>query len=217
MSYSVLDNLIIGNYDDSKYLPTFAETNISETVIRNENNNCLDEENNVDSDHHCIFSNLKENDTKNKFPVGQNLFEGYDIYFNMVTHVSHETVRNILERIVTSIFLLNCLESTNYFIDNVESNVDCKSSNQQEILTERIMFAGFLFHAYSVLLSNVHAVSEHNSSGTKDDQESQASNSIKRKTTGSGLFPRAASILNHSCDPNTTCIYTNGKTQVSNL
>jgi predicted ATPase len=39
MSYSVLDNLIIGNYDDSKYLSTFAETNISETDIIKENNN----------------------------------------------------------------------------------------------------------------------------------------------------------------------------------
>ena len=145
------------------------------------------------------------------------MFEGYDIYFNMVTHVSHETIYNIFERIVASIFLLNCLESTNYFKDNVESNVECILNNQQETLTERIMFAGFLFHAYSVLLSNVHAVSELDSSGIKDDQESETSSIIKRNTTGSGLFPKTASILNHSCDPNTTCVYINGKTQVSNI
>ena len=79
------------------------------------------------------------------------------------------------------------------------------------------LIAGFLFNAYSILLSNVHAISEHNSSGTKNDQESERSSIIKRNTTGSGLFPRTASILNHSYDPNTTCIYINGKTQVSNI
>ena len=96
----------------------------------------------------------------------------------MVTHISDGTIPNILERIVTSIFLLNCLEATNYFKDNMDLNVECNSSNQQEILTERIMFAGFLFHAYSVLLSNVHALSELNSSGTKDDQDPETSTLI---------------------------------------
>ena len=70
------------------------------------------------------------------------------------------------------------------------------------------MFAGLIFHAYSVILPNNHSV------GEVDNSELKSFVGIKRNLLGNCVFPRVASILNHSCDPNTSPVYINGNTQV---
>jgi hypothetical protein len=180
----------------------------------NNNNNCLDEKNNFEDEEHSIFSNFNIIDRKTECPVGQNEFEGYDIYFNMVTHITETSIQEIFKRIIASIFLLNCLESTGYFKENLQCNDEPSINDEKEVLYERILFSGLLFHAYSVILSNVHSVSEVNANDTKEGLESDSFVGIKRNNTGNCLFPKVASMVNHSCDPNTTCIYI-GKTQVN--
>ena len=142
-------------------------------------------------------------------PVGAPDFDGYDIFFNMVTHVKKTSVYDIFERIIMSIFLLNCLESTGYFDQDIQtdekSNSDARDSTSLE---KRIMFAGLIFHAYSVILPNNHSV------GEVDSSDLNGFVGIKRKLVGNCVFARVASILNHSCDPNTSPVYINGNTQV---
>ena len=71
------------------------------------------------------------------------------------------------------------------------------------------MFAGLIFHAYSVILPNNHSV------GEVDSSDLNGFVGIKRKLVGNCVFARVASILNHSCDPNTSPVYINGNTQVN--
>ena len=76
------------------------------------------------------------------------------------------------------------------------------------------MFAEFLFKAHSIMFCNVHSISEIDSVETSKDLESESNCGITRASTGIVLFPKVASMMNHSCDPNTACFYANGKTQV---
>ena len=141
-------------------------------------------------------------------PVGVSDFNGYDIFFNMVTHVKKMSVYDIFERIILSIFLLNCLETTNYFSkDKKEKNKNNSHSSDVE-LERRIMFVGLIFHAYSVILPNNHSV------GEVDSSELNGFVGIKRNIVGNCVFARVASVLNHSCDPNTSPVYIKGNTQV---
>ena len=196
---------------------SMIDKNVVEThtiVKENNNNNCIDEKNSFEDDEHSIFSNFNTIDRKTECPVGQIEFEGYDVYFNMVTHITQISIQEIFERIISSIFLLNCLESTGYFKESLELSEEPSLNDEKEVLRERIIFSGLLFHAYSVIMSNVHAVSEVNATDTKEGHESHLFVGIKRNITGNCLFPNVASMLNHSCDPNTACIY-NEKTQVN--
>ena len=175
----------------------------------------VEENNNLKEDAYSTPLQLnKKNNSKSQPTIGLSEFDGYDIYFNMVTHIAHLSNQEILERIVISVFLLNCLEATSYFHN--ASNSISENGVQGKITTreDRIMFAGFIFQAYCILLSNVHSLSEMDSSKTQKDLESESYLGIRRSIIGNALFPMAASILNHSCDPNTACIYINGKTQV---
>ena len=175
----------------------------------------VEENNNLKEDAYSTPLQLnKKNNSKSQPTIGLSEFDGYDIYFNMVTHIANLSNQEILERIVISVFLLNCLESTSYFRD--ASNSILENGGQGNITTreDRIIFAGLIFQAYCILLSNVHSLSEMDSSKTQKDLESESYLGIRRSIIGNALFPMAASILNHSCDPNTACIYINGKTQV---
>merc|ERR1719414_2459655 len=107
-----------------------------------------------------------------------------------------------------SVFLLNCLEATGYFERNPFMERE-KESKEESILEKRIMFAGLIFHAYSVILPNNHSV------GEVDNSDLKSFVGIKRNLLGNCVFPRVASILNHSCDPNTSPVYINGNTQVT--
>merc|ERR1712012_1545989 len=126
----------------------------------------------------------------------------------MVTHNKQMSVYDIFERIVMSVFLLNCLEATGYFKPDPFKEGE-KDSKEENILEKRIMFTGLIFHAYSVILPNNHSV------GEVDSSELNGFVGIKRKLVGNCVFARVASILNHSCDPNTSPVYINGNTQVT--
>ena len=147
-------------------------------------------------------------------PVGLDDFDGYDIFFNMVTDLSHVSILEVFERITMSLFLLNCLEATNYFKEELSHNNDVGSNDKDIELQRRIMFAGLIFHAYSVILSNNHTVGEVSSLNIDGELETATFVGIKRELIGNCVFARVASILNHSCDPNTSPVYVNGNVQV---
>ena len=193
---------------DKENLP---ESELSEGQNINQNH-----ENGFVTNHDTIYDDINgSKDIHMESPVGRKEFDGYDIYFNMVTHVDTLSVHEIFERIVTSIFLLNCLEATNYFKDQKPLLHQHINGKEETIgLKERVMFVGLLFHAYSVILSNVFATSEINTTDVDKQLELETFAGIPRSVTGNAMFPRVASMINHSCDPNTTCIYINGKTQV---
>ena len=165
-----------------------------------------------------LFSSTGNEDSKTKVPTDQENFERYDIYFDMVTHIETLSTQDMIERLITSLFLLNCLESTHYFDDSkTVSNGSSNLETEKKHLNERIMFAAYLFHAYSAILSNSFAVSEINASDVSEHQKSGTANRIQRKITGNAVFPTAARMINHSCDPNTSCLYIKGKTQVISI
>ena len=147
--------------------------------------------------------------------VGKNEFQGYDTYFNMVTHINSLSSTELCERVITALFLLRCLEETSYFNNCDREFIKDVNGNEEKIdLKERVMIAGLLLHAYSVILSNSHGFYEINTDECRNHDESSKFTGIPRVRIGNGMFPKAASMINHSCDPNTTCIYVNGKTQV---
>ena len=165
-----------------------------------------------------LFSIIGDEDIKTASPVGNETLQRYDIFFNMVTHIESLSTQDMMERLITSLFLLNCLEATHYFDDSktVSSGLS-HLKKEQTNLKERIMFAAYLFHAYSAILSNSFAVSEINASDVSEHQKSGTANRIQRKITGNAVFPTAACMINHSCDPNTSCLYISGKTQVISI
>lgn len=57
-----------------------------------------------------------------------------------------------------------------------------------------VFFLHLLFHFYTVVQSNNHSLLELTHVGT----------SVEKDIVGNALFPTVASILNHSCDPNTS-------------
>ena len=177
-------------------------------------NNCGDvEESNYENDNHSILFKLNEsNDSKLQATTDLDEFEGYDVYFNMVTHISHLSNYELFERIIKSVFLLNCLEATSFFKD--DKNSDFELSQTEPNIEERVLFAGFLFQAYCTILTNVHSISELDFTDAQEDANSESYLGVTTAMTGYVLFPNVSSIVNHSCDPNTSCFYTNGKTQV---
>ena len=193
-----------------------SSINESSTSSCEGTNTTLEEEKSVENiEVISLLSNGKLKSTDP--PVGVEEFDGYDIFFNMVTDLKHASILEIFERIIMSTFLLNCLEATNYFENdkfnfNDETNNDNKEKDFE--LQKRIMFSGLIFQAYSVTLSNNHTIGEVDSLNVENELELSSFVGIKRNLTGNCVFPRVASILNHSCDPNTSPVYINGKTQV---
>ena len=202
------------------------------------NNSSLDSSSTVSRD---MKSNVKEKQTdvldqierislisskslkRKESPVGSKQFDGYDIFFNMVTDLNYASITELFERIIMSTFLLNCMEATGYFASKV--NEDDSSSVSHETdpqIEDRVIFASLIFQAYSVILSNNHSVAEVSSlNDMKNDlNDAKAETSsfvgISRQVTGNCVFTRVASIFNHSCDPNTSPVYIDGKTQVFN-
>ena len=156
-------------------------------------------------------------------PVGSKQFDGYDIFFNMVTDLNYASLTEVFERIIMSTFLLNCMEATGYF--EREVNEDDRASVLRETgpkIEDRVIFTSLIFQAYSVILSNNHSVAEVSSlNDAKNDlndarAETTSFVGINRQVTGNCVFARVASIFNHSCDPNTSPVYIDGKTQVFN-
>ena len=177
-------------------------------------NNCGDvEESNYENDNHSILFKLNEsNDSKLQATTDLDEFEGYDVYFNMVTHISHLSNYELFERIIKSVFLVNCLEATSFFRN--DTNSDFELSQAEPNIEERVLFAGFLFQAYCTILTNVHSISELDFTDAQEDANSESYLGVTTAMTGYVLFPNVSSIVNHSCDPNTSCFYTNGKSQV---
>ena len=183
-------------------------------IFENESN--FEQQN--DSNGHTGSSTIDiKNDRNNKIKslIGQNKCDRYDVFFNLVTHVDTLSTKDLLERVITSIFLLNCLEATKYFADvKCVQNGSCNLQLENLSLDTRVKFAGLLFHSYCAILSNSFAVSEIDASDVDENKKPHNINRIQRTITGNAVFPTPASLINHSCDPNTTCIFINGKTQV---
>ena len=131
-----------------------------------------------------------------------------------MNHESQLSIQEIFERIIASVFLLNCLEATTYF--GFDKNSGLKNGVKEKNITieERVTFASLLFQAYCTLFCNVHSISEIDSVGTQEALKPESSPGITRSSTGIVLFPKVASMMNHSCDPNTACFYAAGKIQV---
>ena len=150
--------------------------------------------------------------------IGEDEFQGYDVYFNMVTHIENLPSTELCERIISALFLLSCLEETHYFNSHEKDLIKDVNGNEEKFyLKDRVMIAGLLFQAYSIILSNSHGFHEINTDECLKQDESSKFTGISRVRIGNGMFPKAASMINHSCDPNTTCIYVNGKTQVCSM
>ena len=143
-----------------------------------------------------------------------NDFEDYGIYFDLVNHISQLSIQEIFERVIASVFLLNCLEARTYFSNDKNSDSENGSKEKNVAIEERVMFASLLFQAYCIMFCNVHSISEIDSVETQEKLKSESNPGITRASTGIVLFPKVASIMNHSCDPNTACFYANGKIQV---
>ena len=120
--------------------------------------------------------------------------------------------KDFCERIIKSVFLVNCLEATSFF--KHDANSDFELSQAEPSIEERVLFAGFIFQAYCTILTNVHSISELDFTDAQEDANSESYLGVITAMTGYVLFPNVSSIVNHSCDPNTSCFYTNGKTQV---
>ena len=189
------------------------ESDILRSTSASENNYDIVEEMNNEDDNHSILFKLNENnDSKMEATTDFDEFDGYDVYFNMVTHISHLSNYELFERIIKSVFLVNCLEATSFFRN--DTNSDFELSQAEPNIEERVLFAGFLFQAYCTILTNVHSISELDFTDAQEDANSESYLGVTTAMTGYVLFPNVSSIVNHSCDPNTSCFYTNGKTQV---
>ena len=169
---------------------------------------------NGDEEYFLSFKFNGKKKSKYEACTESNDFENYGIYFDLVNHISHLSIQEIFERIIASVFLLNCLEATTYFSNDKNSGLENSVNENNIAIEERVMFAGFLFQAYCTLFCNVHSISEIDSVETQEELKSESNHGITRASTGIVLFPKVASMMNHSCDPNTACFYANGKTQV---
>ena len=131
-----------------------------------------------------------------------------------MNHISHLSIREIFERIIASVFLLNCLEATTYFSNDNNSDLENGVNEKNMAIEERVFFAILLFQAYCIMFCNVHSISEIDSVETQQELKSESNHGITRASTGIVLFPKVASMMNHSCNPNTACFYADGKIQV---
>ena len=173
------------------------------------------ETNQNESDEYALsFKSNGKKKSKYDACTESNDFEDYSIYFDLVNHISHLSIQEVFERIIASLFLLNCLEATSYFSSDKNSDLEDSVNEKNVAIEERVMLAGFLFQAYCILFCNVHSISEIDSVETREKLKSESNPSITRASTGIVLFPKVASMMNHSCDPNTACFYANGKIQV---
>ncbi len=66
------------------------------------------------------------------WPVGNPILSACDVIFNMAAHWKNE--EDLLEKISTSIFLLNCLEATGYFSQLDQGNETNVYSHQSKNL-----------------------------------------------------------------------------------
>lgn len=136
-------------------------------------------------------------------PVGDPRMDGYDILLNLLPHLdSLGTVSRLMERAQTAVFLLNCLEATGYF------------EGRGRHPDDRVRFARLLLHTFSVALTNNHSVSEVSPPPPGGDPATSLQG-FQRYTTGNCIFGRTASLVNHSCDPNTSTLYLEGNVQVT--
>ena len=183
--------------------------NLSENI-----NMCIEQNCNEDDDNAVIFDSNGTHESKSLAHSESQDFENYGIYFDLVKHISHLSIQEVFERMITSLFLLNCLEATSYFSSDIKSGLNINTNKKHITIEERLMFAELLFNAHSIMFCNVHSISEIDSVETQKDLKSESNSGITRASTGIVLFPKVASMMNHSCDPNTACFYANGKIQV---
>ena len=114
------------------------------SLIDNEANSVEENNNLKDDAYSTTFQLNNKNNSKSQPTIGLSKFDGYDIYFTMVTHIAHLSNQEILERIVISVFLLNCLEATSYFHN--ASNSISENGVKGKITTreDSIIFPGLI-------------------------------------------------------------------------
>ena len=187
----------------------------SESNHLSDKDNMFIETNQNENDEYAfVFKSNGKNNSRYDAFAESNDFEDYSIYFDLVSHISHLSIQEIFERIIASVFLLNCLEATTYFSNDNNSDSENGANEKNISIEERVMFASLLFQAYCIMFCNVHSISEVDSVETQEHSQSETNHGITRASTGIVLFPKVASMMNHSCDPNTACFYANGKIQV---
>ena len=126
----------------------------------------------------------------------------YDVLYNMVTHMDP---RDFIEHAVTAVIMLWWLELTGYLAQLPQGSDDVvKETFSDERSQLKVFFLHLLFHFYSVVQSNNHSIQDLKYIGE----------TVKRGIVGNALFPTVASIMNHSCDPNSTPVVIN-QTQVT--
>ncbi|XP_040572969.1 SET and MYND domain-containing protein 4 isoform X1 [Lepeophtheirus salmonis] len=137
-----------------------------------------------------LFSNNKES-----IPMPtNNTFEPYLYLYNMVGHVS-----NFWQTVAAVLFIIKLLEIQGFFDKFNEENKNLLlKSFTDERSNVKVFIGCLIYRFYSGIISNNHSISE----------VSSIEMSIKLKSNGLAVFPLAASIFNHSCDPNTAPVYT---------
>ncbi|CAB4068136.1 unnamed protein product [Lepeophtheirus salmonis] len=137
-----------------------------------------------------LFSNNKES-----IPMPtNNTFEPYLYLYNMVGHVS-----NFWQTVAAVLFIIKLLEIQGFFDKfNEETKNLLLKSFTDERSNVKVFIGCLIYRFYSGIISNNHSISE----------VSSIEMSIKLKSNGLAVFPLAASIFNHSCDPNTAPVYT---------
>ena len=79
-------------------------------------------------------------------PTGLPEKRGYDVMLRMVQHTDDLSFEETMRRLVTAIFLVNCMECVGYLPPDTT-------------LLERVFFARLAFDIYNIFLSNNHSVS----------------------------------------------------------
>lgn len=123
-----------------------------------------------------------------KLPITTGQFDKLDVFFNSVTHL--DTTLQKLDKIFMSIFLYQCLKESRYF-DNVR--IDGLNDHFKDLRrSPDIFFTSLIFHFMLASYSNSFAL-----------QVLMSQN--KKQKYGLAIFP-ASTLLNHSCNPNTTVV-----------
>ena len=141
----------------------------------------------------------------------------------MVTHVDSE---KLLEHVAVVVILLRCLVEVGYFDprEKMESELSHFADERRDPL---VFFADLLMQFRLALISNNHSVSGLPTftlelfclltlmTDTFFPEITSIGNNVTRKPFALGVFPTAASLLNHSCDPNSATVYLRRKTRTS--
>ncbi len=160
--------------------------------------------------------------------------ERYLALYNMVVHFDETTLYEHLAKSVILLRYMHFKEHLDSLLKGKllpRCLIECGNLRDSEALVAdlshhfdandprrdpRVFFARLLFHFSLVLISNNHSISGNKTYTNRwrhqDNKRiiileiSKVAESVSRDPYGLAIFPTAASLLNHSCDPNTSTV-----------